>query len=157
MNVVVPFTRRHPEVEAALADAHWVDVSGSDESYWELWSGLWGARRTVIVVEHDIVPGEGMLEEMWDCQHNWCAARYQFEEMGLITGLGCVKMSEALMGSVPDALEHVATAQPTDDHPPRHWCSLDSLLSGALGRAGYAVHPHGEVRHLSSSRSHTCH
>lgn len=154
VRVVVPFTRRLPEVVAALPDAEWVDVSGDDEAYWRLVRDLWRTAEDFAIVEHDVVPAPEILASLDGCTSLWCAASYRFENFGLITGLGCTRFSGTLTRFVPDALDLVASTS-TPEHPPRHWCSMDARLSSVLRARGFRVHEHGEVRHLGAElRSH---
>jgi len=155
MRLVVPYTKRLPEVVAALPDAEWIDVAVDDFAYWRLLYRLWSNHEAFTIVEHDIVPAPDLLAEIRDCPEEWCAAGYAFEDFGLIYGLGCVKFAASLTERVPAALGAVA-AMETTDHPARHWCSLDDRLSGVLRRAGVVQHHHGEVRHLLPVRSHDC-
>jgi hypothetical protein len=154
VNIIVPHTRVMPEVLAAVPGARWEDVSADDEAYWRLLDGLWAAREPFVIVEHDIVPDVAALDSVWACSEPWCACGYKFENFGLIYGLGCTKFGAGAMALVPDALERVAQMDPTPEHPPRHWCSLDSRLAAVLGRAGLRQHKHGPVTHLRPMRSH---
>ena len=156
--IVVPYTRIHPEVRTALPPTtDWRDVSADDEAYYRLLCELWTARESFILVEHDIVPTLTMLSELVSCASPWCACGYAFENLGLIYGLGCTKISGELMAQVPNAMELVAL-ETSDDHPNRHWCRLDDNLKAVMGRRGIHAHHHGTVRHLSTARSHQpCH
>ena len=153
MKIVVPFTKVMPEVATALPDAEWIDVSGSDEAYWEMFRTLWAARETFVVVEHDIVTTTDHIDDLLLCPSEWCASGYDFENLGMIHGLGCAKFEASLMERLPDAFDVIGTWQ-TSEHPPRHWCSLDSWVQAYLGQQRVRCHHHGVVRHLSVRRSH---
>jgi hypothetical protein len=155
VRVYVPFTKRLPEVEAAMADAEWEDVSWADGAYWSLLYRLWGEAEGAIIVEHDIVPTAEDLDGLQTCNREWCVCTYAFEEFGPIWGLGCVKFSPTLMLRTPNALADVARIS-DEVHPSRHWCSLDVYLQSVLRRANAVPHVHGEVRHLCPTRSHDC-
>ena len=155
MNIVVPFTRLHPEVVDALPDARWVNVSSDDEAYWRLFRDLWAAKETVTIVEHDIVPTPTALDGMAECPEEWCAATYAFEGR-LFYGLGCVKFAGSLMARFPDVMDRVGEMA-SASHPARNWCNLDDRIKFVLrGRARPSPHLHPEVRHLSTVRSHDC-
>ena len=158
VRLIVPYARIIPEVRSALPPtAEWVDVSTSDDAYYNLLSDLWAAREGFLLVEQDIVPPPLMLPELAACPAPWCACGYEFENLGLLYGLGCVKFGAELMAQVPNAWDMVAQ-QRTQEHPAKHWCRLDDNLKAVLGRRGIHSHHHGTVRHLSTVRSHRpCH
>ena len=151
--VIVPFTRRLPEVEAALPDAEWIDVSSDDEAYWRLLRDIWAERQSVVIVEHDIIPAPGAVESLKSCMREWCACPYPFEAVEALVGLGCTKFGSTLMYRLPDLIERVGRMG-SGVHPPRHWCSLDGLVQSKLVEAQVHVHRHEPAAHLSTVRSH---
>lgn len=129
-NVYVPYTFLRPETKKALnATEHNyqpVDVSGSDHAYWELLSDLWSKGKTFVIVEHDIIVHKTALQELADCDHDWCAfPTYYFSATHI--GLGCAKFGSSLIKRYPDALDKVAKLSDAK-HPPKHWCRLDAWL-----------------------------
>lgn len=155
MRVIVPFTERRPEVEAAMPAAEWVDVSGSDGAYCELLTGLWRAGETFVIVEHDIVPPPGFVDGLVACGLGWCAGSYPYEGFGAMIGMGCVKFSDNLMALFPSLMTTVGRMSSLE-HPAGHWCNLDARIQRYLNGEGYRPHPHGLVGHLSPQRSHAC-
>lgn len=143
MNVVVPYTVLAPETRASVpADARRVRT-GRPGDYHRLLVRLWGARRTFILVEHDVVPRPGLLEEMWDCPRDWCAAPYRCGTI-VTTALGCTKFSGQLQARNADAVTRMKQ---------REWFNLDGQLVGTLHQHGEAEHVHGPpVRHLKYDR-----
>jgi len=143
------------EVVEALAgwDVAFVDVSGSDEAYWELLASLWANRRTFICVEHDVVVRPGTLDALVECHEPWCS--YQVPYVGRVyAGLSCAKFSAGLIARYPDALDVVGELS-DEDHPPKHWCRLDSWLqSHVLNPGGEIMHVHGPpLEHLRDEDS----
>lgn len=144
--VVLPYTRLRSEVVQALAgdgqDVSMVDVSGSDEAYWQLLADLWSKGAGFIVVEHDVLVRPGALDELDRCHHPWCS--FQVPYVGRVyAGLSCAKFSAALIARYPDALDVIAELS-DEDHEPKHWCRLDSWLqSHVLNPGGEIMHVHG--------------
>lgn len=138
-----------PEVADALAgwDVAFVDVSGSDTAYWELLSQLWRKGKTFIVVEQDIVVRPDSLSELEECHRPWCS--FQVPYVGKVyAGLSCAKFSAALIGRYPTALDRIGKRSDAD-HPPAHWCRLDSWLQSLLNHGGEEMHVHGPpLEHL---------
>lgn len=144
LKVVVPYTRYHSEVLDALhADGHdplLCDVSGSDDAYWTLFDQLWRKGETFTIVEHDIVVRPGALDELASCPSPWCSflVPYVGREYA---GLACAKFSAELLAREPGALDSVALMQDSD-HPPKHWCRLDSNLQCVLNAVGVEMCEH---------------
>jgi hypothetical protein len=142
-----------PRVVEALAgwDVAFVDVSGSDEAYWELLASMWAKAATFIVVEQDVVVRPDSLDELVECEHPWCS--FQVPYVGrLYAGLSCAKFTAALIARYPDALERISELSDTD-HPPKHWCRLDSWLQAfVLNPGGEIMHVHGPpLQHVRDS------
>ena len=138
----MPYTRLRSEVVQALEgwDVAFVDVSGSDEAYWELLHGLWAKAAAFIVVEQDVVVRSDSIDELVNCQHPWCS--FQVPYIGrLYAGLSCAKFSAGLIARYPDALEQVAEYE-DEQHPQKHWCRIDSHLQA------YVLNPGGEEMHV---------
>jgi hypothetical protein len=144
VNVVVPWTYLDPETEAALPPgAKLVWTGGSRYAYHDLLDWLWEEADTVLLVEHDIVPPPGALEEMAACPHEWCAVPYRCGDL-LMTALGCTKIDGALMARCPDVISRI-------QH--REWWNLDTQIVATLRRQGAAEHIHQPpARHLKYDR-----
>src|SRR6267378_3682739 len=111
----MPYTRLRPEVVQALTDwdVAFVDVSGSDEAYWELLASLWSKGRTFVIVEQDVIVRPDSLDELLACHHPWCS--FQVPYVGkLYAGLSCEKFSAELIARHPDALERIADLSDED-------------------------------------------
>jgi hypothetical protein len=133
-----------PEVVQALAgwDVAFVDVSGSDEAYWQLLADVWSKGAGFVLIEHDIVVRPGTIDALIACERPWCS--YEVPYVGrLYAGLSCAKFSAALIARYPDAWELIAELS-DEGHPPKHWCRQDSWLqSHVLNPGGEEMHVHG--------------
>ena len=151
MKIVLAFTKRRIEVIKALETAGWdyeaVDVSRSEEAYWELLNELWEAQRSFIVVEHDVVVLPNTITQLVLCPESWCSFPVEYFN-GPYAGLGCAKFSETFIREHPTALAHIA-GMSDDAHPPKSWCRLDGWLQQILGKEGARRHVHsGVLKHL---------
>jgi hypothetical protein len=146
--VALPYTRLRPEVCQPLSeqghDVTFVDVSGSDEDYWQLMADLWAQAETFVIVEHDVIVRDGAIDELVECEQDWCG--FPVSYCGTeYAGLACTKFTAGLIARYPDALERVAEIEDAD-HKPKHWCRLDGWLkSYVLEPGGERMHVHGPV------------
>jgi len=108
------------------------------------------------VVEQDIVPAPGALQELAQCPQPWCAFAYEYPPFGLYAGMGCAKFSRELLAQFPEALSDTA-AWYDAKHPPKHWCRVDGWLKQYLLERGATQHIHGQVEHLHKGHpAHDC-
>ncbi len=152
LRVVYPWTLQRPEALAALAE-HRVErfyVGGHDDAYWRLLAWLWGRGGCLLIVEQDVVVGEGCLDVLEACEWPWCCAaipRHNPPHELLTHSLGCVRFSAEMVQAEPDAMAEAARF--TNGLPPGHWCHLDVAVYETLTRRGYVPHVHyGPVIHL---------
>lgn len=111
-----------------------------DDDYRMLLRELWAEREDVVIVEHDVVPWPGSIEELWQCPCAWGTYSYRMHGgIGIAHGFGCAKLTTRLMDAVPDVWEM-----------PGMWNVLDQrLFYDARGR-GIEPHMHRPpVTHLS--------
>ena len=158
MRVVVPYVSLWPETKAAL-DAtgrtiEYVNL-GRDNmtAYGDLLANVWHEGRGFLVVEQDIVPFPGAMDELEACPEPWCGRPYwigtQFDAY-----LGFTKFSDALVREQPgvtDAIDQL----PFDGTPKRYWGRLDTRLSQVL-RDNYGLHIHKHypcVEHLNPDKA----
>jgi hypothetical protein len=120
-----------------------------EESYWSLLCGLWLEQQSFIIVEHDIVPWPGAIEEIWNCPLPWCAFSYHRHVselrrgVGDYHGFGCVKFSAELMKRLPEVWTKCER---------RHWSKLDTHFEHFTYVAGIRPHHHRPpVIHLPRS------
>ena len=129
-----------------------------DTAYWEALCAWWDFSSTwtvgLIVVEQDIVPAEGVVDEMLACDQPWCTSPYPRvrptgdPDPGLLEhGLGCAKFALTLMAEHPFAMIHAG--QPAgDDEPLGAWWMMDARLNHVLRGLGVAPHLHRPSEHL---------
>jgi hypothetical protein len=141
MKVVVPYTKLHPVTEFVLTSyrPEYVDVSAPD-GYRQFFKGLWERRETVIIVEHDIVPWPGALDELWQCPCTWGSYTYHLHGgLGIHHGFGCTKLSARLMEETSDVWESSSG-----------WNMLDQVLFFEARALGFEPHHHRPaVTHLN--------
>lgn len=143
--IILPHTEVKPGVREALraTGLEWseFDVSGSDNAYWDLLSQMWRRRDTIVIIEQDIIVRPDSIDEMLDCTEEWCAFSYPYLA-GTYPGLGCAKFEGSLLQRWPDVMDHVATMS-NDDHPRKHYCTLDAFMRSTLMGLGVIQHVHG--------------
>lgn len=108
-----------------------------DFSYDQLFRGLWEKGEPFILVEHDIVPWPGAVQQLWDCPEPWCGFPYSvFGE--LRSYLGCTKFDPRRLGACPLPEELVS------------WQVMDKQIERTLLSQKFAGHLHGPaVSHLN--------
>ncbi len=130
MQIYIPYTHPCEEVITAVVDAGYepnpVDVSESDDAYFELLRHLWSVGDSFGIVEHDVVVRDDSLTILEECESPWCAFTFEYAR-NPIPGLGCVKFTADIIARNPTAMDEVA-AMWDETHLPRHWCRLDAWL-----------------------------
>jgi hypothetical protein len=136
IRVIVPYRTLNHWTERVL-DSYGLPVmyaplGDDDDAYRRLLQRLWQARTTIVIVEHDVVPWYGAIEELHHCMGLWCSCSYRYHGgYGLYHTLGCAKLSAALMQKLPNLWDE-----------PGHWSQLDQRLFFAAREVGQEVHPH---------------
>lgn len=108
-----------------------------DFSYDQLFRELWATGQPFILVEHDIVPWPGAVQQLWTCPEPWCGFPYYvFGE--LRSYLGCTKFDPTRLGACP--LPEDLTA----------WQLMDKAIERALVARTFTGHLHQPaVSHLN--------
>jgi hypothetical protein len=123
------------------------DVSGSETAYWELLSWQWG-KEDLVLVEHDMIPADGVVEQMESCWQGWCTSPYFVTPVKFVwRSLGLARFSLKLQEAIPDCWDEVATWEPklqwaNDGKAGSEWDTLDIKLDHVLSVHGYDPHPH---------------
>lgn len=81
MKVIVPYANNisDPEIHYVVRlnldilgiDAEWVRLD-EPNSYALLVNRLWDEGAPFVIVEHDVIPWRGAVEELWECEHPNC-------------------------------------------------------------------------------------
>lgn len=150
--MIVPFVPGMLRTETYTALAEYAEfrplAAGDETAYWRLLAAEWQRPGDLTVVEQDIVPHPGVLDEMAACPREWCVSPYLTANRQLCDrGLGCTKFSAALKTRLPDTIQ-LAGQIATVGLPLRSWRRLDSNIAAVLGHAGVAPHQHPPSRHL---------
>lgn len=124
-----------------------------NRNYWRWLAGEWTVDADTVVVEHDIVPAAGVVEEMLACPQPWCVSPYPIAIGYLLTeGLGCTKFSAGLKAQHIDVLTSAGLID--DDGQPRYtWRRLDTRIARVLTRLGFRPHEHAPSEHLHDYRA----
>lgn len=145
--VIVPYTKLHPVTRSVLDSydlprLEYVSCGSSDQAYRQLLQTIWEQGETVVLVEHDVVPWPGAIEELAGCSGLWCACTYRINGgIGIFHGLGCTKISGALMQQLPNLWDE-----------PGEWSVLDQRLWFAAREIRQEPHGHRPpVIHLSET------
>jgi hypothetical protein len=154
MNIVIPYVEGglDPRVEAfgKSHGARFENILDRIYGYYYFLKRTWAEGYTVLIIEQDILPTAGAIDEIWGCPQEWCAARYIPHEYTTEPAalLGCVKFSSALMKREPDVFTSLHLQEPA------HYVTLDNrLIQMTLVPRGYRPHVHGTVRHLRVEKS----
>lgn len=154
MNVYIPHGGQEPSIWTSAwartyaPQALRLPCPGEDD-YARYFAMLW-ARGPFILVEHDVVPWPGAVEELAACPHPWCVFAYEagteFARDNSGVPLGCVKFDPAALGECP--------AQPLPGGLYPDWGSLDGIVSSTLLTRNIYPHQHTPaVAHIKLLKS----
>jgi len=105
--------------------------------YDSLFRRLWAEGEPFILVEHDVLPWPGAVQQLWTCDRPWCAFEYLMLGQ-LKVALGCTKFDPARLGPVPLPAE------------PRDWRKMDWHVIDTLTTRFECAHLHEPaVSHLN--------
>jgi hypothetical protein len=160
--LVIPFvkdgladeTRAYGEAR----DAVFVDLTAREHGYFDLFARLWSERHSFVILEQDIVPADGVWEEMIRCPEPWCAGLQKLHEHAPeVWSLGFMRFRSELLGR-HFAQVHTGTYEPDGAKllaqvlgENKSWRRLDLGLYDVLRMVGLTEpHLHGPSgRHLS--------
>lgn len=136
MNVFVPFTKLRAETFSAVPCATFVPLLDKNMGYGQYFRDRWREGKTFINLEHDVVPTQKMLDELWECEKLFCFAGYVYPGQTKFdtSYLGCVKITERLINENPRLF----------DDPPNWYGCEGRILELVNGR----ICCHGSVLHL---------
>jgi hypothetical protein len=138
----------HPLLQLAVPNAEFVELTRGYETragYPDLLGEWWGRGEAFAVVEHDVLPWPGALEELEACPEPWCGFSYyrsatERSVSGVVT-LGCVRFGEAVL-KLPNPLAEDGWPYNTFD---RGWDYCDQRIDRVLKAAGFVWHRHSPM------------
>lgn len=180
--IVVPFSpsKLRPETAqwAAENDGRLRDVSSDPAAYFRALCEWWAAPGNLLVVEHDMLPADGVAEEMLACPEPWCSSPYPLAPMVLahmavngfyltVDGVASEVLDEGsdysqalctdalgctkFSAELKERLPNLVVESGTAGGVPGEWQLNDVRISGLLRKAGLAPHLHSPSAHLSVS------
>jgi hypothetical protein len=143
IDVLVPWADGSPHVQVlANLSAQGVTFKAvrmhTDQDYPHELAAWWADGRPFVVVEHDICPWPGAIDQLAECPQPWCALPY-IEATRLAAFLGCTYFDPARLGPSVPLIEGDT------------WMTADTTLIRELHhRWGSGPHLHGPpVVHLN--------
>lgn len=162
MTIYIPYVRGmlREETEEWYGDhpeARLWSIDPADRTgYWQMINHVWKHDRfdDLLIVEQDMLPAPGVVEEMQACSHMWCVSPYQCSsqtlDVPLLTeGLGCTKFA-ALMKRTHPHMPLVVSCMADHGLPAKDWRRLDVRIAQVL--RGFNFTPH--VQHERSTHLH---
>jgi hypothetical protein len=92
---------------------------------------IWARGEGFVLVEHDVAPWVGALDQLAACSGDWCMFRYA-KGGGLSRGLGCTKFSSRLVREYPDL---------ADEWRATHWLMIDGTVGSPVAAVLRAEDP----------------
>jgi hypothetical protein len=136
--------RRNLDVQGLAYDA--VDVSGSNTAYPDAVRARWDTGEDLVIIEHDILPWPGAIDELLACPFDLCGLPY-VEHSTFATALGCTRIGQRVQSSTEIPLT-TTTQGPPFEHPVT-WNTLDWDLFSVVQSAGFRLDVHAPpVVHL---------
>jgi hypothetical protein len=117
---------------------------GHTTAYAQLLATWWNRTdgRPLMIVEHDVLPPDGMLGELERCREPWCVSPYPiFDGRTADAALGCTKFSAEIQAAQPNLLTMLADSG-------THWMYLDDHIQRWLRQSGFQPHQHAASEHL---------
>lgn len=139
--VIAPYVHDHPQHVEAITKVGYPVVRipcPNEDSYYKLLSTVYTTGKTIIVIEHDMIPRPPDVQELLDCSQPWCGFLYRHRYKRVKACLGLTKL--AFHDSCPDIFNEVS----------HDWRYLDGTLEAQLLLRGYKIHEHTpEVPHVN--------
>jgi hypothetical protein len=114
----------------------------SPSRYARLLIELWREPGDLVIVEQDVVPPEGSIRRLFECDYAWCTHPMYHGGERKIDLLGLAKFSAGLKAMWPHAFEAALHHGVGGSHRP-HWRSCDTLIARWLRIHKLEPHVHG--------------
>lgn len=126
---VIPYTDLNPATAAAVPDAVFVEMLEA-ASYRLLLKRLWERGDAFTLIEHDVIPAPGQIEELEACSEPWCHFGYCPGDW--VPTFGCVRFSAEL----------IEGTQGVWDDETWPWSQLDAKFAVHARGCGWKHHWH---------------
>jgi hypothetical protein len=154
VRLVVAYTTEGLQPETrALAESYGARFESTDTptGYWDLLERLWSEQRGFVLLEEDVLPAPGLIDEMWACPREWCSVPYEGEQQAsLHASIALVKFSTQLLARVPDAMRRAIRLCPE-----RAWAVIDVGLAWRVLIDEENLRPHWHALPLQHLRHST--
>ena len=102
------------------------------DGYWTLLRDSWAEGREFFIVEHDVLVWQGAIQQMTECEGDWCSLPTICRGRMITTTFGCVRFGQATIDRNPDFWEDIPTT----------WFHLDAGFADKMGWPYIRPHVH---------------
>lgn len=131
-NVIYAFASYNSQVVMFLQNEpinlEYVRTDGGPYVFSEFLRYMWKQAEPFVLIEHDVLPYPGAIQEIWDCPEEFCGKPYRIATFEAAC-FGCTYFGSELMTQYPDAMEEAARRDPV-------WSCLDHRLADVLAESG---------------------
>jgi hypothetical protein len=121
------------EVRRQWPAAHFALTPRRDPfSYADLWRRLWRVPADLVVVEQDVVPPQGAIAALLDCEHLWCSHPLWLGERYCATTWGLLRLTWSVRRPLPGLMDQLAAPLDPRYWVRRGWTRLDPDCSPAV-------------------------
>jgi hypothetical protein len=137
------------------------EPSTPNPTYFDLVNGLWREGVTFLILEHDVVPYAGALQELTHCPHYWCG--FWYDPSGGYGNFGCSKIGSKLIAATKNFYEpgtrmgflKLEETYRKSNVPKKlpEWERVHPALAWYARRCGQEWHCHGKIAHRGTRHS----
>lgn len=138
VRVVIPYTKTSQPLQTVVDCLRIQQVQpelhqvGSGAEYWQLLSDRWAAGQEFFIVEQDVAVWQGAIQQLVECEQDWCTLPTMCHGRLIPTTFGCVKFSKRLIERNPNFWDDI----------PSLWFHLDANFSSKMGWPYIKPHVH---------------
>lgn len=118
-------------IRAQQVQPQLVKVDDAD-AYWRFLKERWSEERAFAIVEHDVVTWLGSLQQLFECEKQWCTLATVCHGRMITTTLGCVRFSQQMQEQRPGFFDDIDST----------WFHLDASIADKLGWPYIRPHSH---------------